>query len=169
MEGLGESGMLTTEGYEKYYSESLEKGLRYQDFVAAKLYERGIPLVSFQSRKYQKEHGENKAGIEIKFDDRMKSTGNVYIEIAEKANPVNPYYVASGIYRDDNSWLYVIGNYEVIYAVPKTTLKLLHTSARRQYKPVETPTSKGFLVPVCDAEKYAAFIVRIDPPTPNGG
>ena len=95
--------------------------------------------------------GENKCGFEIKFDDKTKETGNVYIEVSEKSNPANPEYIASGIYRNDNTWLYIIGNYEKIFIFPKSYLRMLHSKGK--FKEVQTPTSKGFLIPAKQAEE----------------
>lgn len=91
-------------------------------------------------------------GIEIKFDDKMDKTGNIYIETAEKSNPKNPRYVDSGIYRIDNSWLYLTGNYSSIFIFGKQHLKLM--SEKGNFRTVQTDTSKGFLVPISDAKKY---------------
>ena len=144
-------------GMTPYYKEKLEQGLEYQDFVSEVLYKIGLPLFSYNSKKYQIEYGENKLGIEIKFDNKFSETGNVYIEIAEKSNPDNPCFVISGIYRNDNTWLYVIGDRKKVFVFPKVILKLLHKSGR--YRAVENATSKGFLLPTGDADKYAAKII----------
>jgi hypothetical protein len=137
----------------EYYKESLEKGLKYQDFVINQmLYTFGIPIMNYSSKYYQNSLGENIQGIEIKFDDKYDKTGNLYIEIAEKSNPNNPYYVKSGIYRDDNSWLYLIGNYSIIFIFGKNILVRMHKAGR--YKEVSTPTSKGFLLNK-EAQEYA--------------
>ena len=104
--------LATKEDYTTYYNKQLEKALEFQDFVADKLYNIGISLNCYSSRKYQYEKGESRSGIEIKFDDQRKKTGNLYIEYAEKSNPNNKNYVPSGIERKDNTWLYVIGDYD---------------------------------------------------------
>lgn len=143
MDGVGESGM-------SYYAEKLAQGIEYQDFVMEKLYEQGLPLISYGSKKYQVERGENKAGIEIKNDQKFRQTGNFYIETAEKSNACNENYIASGIYRKDNTWLYLIGDYQEIYVFSKYQLKLLHK--QQKYKEVETPTSQGYLLPVESAK-----------------
>jgi len=66
------------------YQENYEKGLEYQDFIVEILAEKyGLIIPNYSSKKYQYDVGENKQGIEIKFDDRLKETGNLYIEIAE--------------------------------------------------------------------------------------
>lgn len=135
------------------YKKMLEKGLEYQDFITdIFLSEIGISISTYSSRKYQFSIGENKQGIEIKFDDRYKDTGNLYIEIAEKSNPDNYQYVPSGIYRNDNTWLYVIGNYEEVFIFSKKQLLMLNE--KNIFRQVQTPTSIGFLIPNNEAEKY---------------
>lgn len=139
--------------YKNYYNEHLEKGLEYQDFVANLLLkEVGIPLSSLSSKKHQYSVGENLQGIEIKFDDLYKKTGNLYIEVKEKADPNNKDYIDSGIYRSDNSWIYLIGDYNEIFLFGKSHLKLIHQTGR--YKEVIKPTSIGFLLNKLVAEKY---------------
>lgn len=144
------------------YEAKLKQGLEYQDFVADKLYEAGIPVTSYSSQKYQNMIGENKAGLEIKFDNRWKETGNIYIEVAEKSKAENINFIASGIFRNDNTWLYVIGDYTKIFILPKKYLKMLYNKNVKNYKLVETPTSKGMLIPVRDIENiYSIRTIEI--------
>ena len=93
-----------------YYVKKLEEGLEFQDVATTALYQRGIVVVAYSSRRWQNERGENMLGAEIKRDGKFRQTGNLYIETAEKSHPDNPAYVPSGIMRSDNSWLYVIGD-----------------------------------------------------------
>jgi hypothetical protein len=95
-------------------------------------------------------------GAEIKRDDNFRKTGNLYLEIAEKSHPSKPEYTPSGIYRPDNSWLFVIGDEKTAYIFSTKYLQLL----AERYKVVETPTSRGLLMPLADAEKYC--IRKID-------
>ena len=137
----------------EYYKEMLEKGLEYQDFVMEKLIEElGISLTQYSSKKFQYTVGENKQGIELKFDDRYKKTGNLYIETAEKSNANNTRFISSGIYRNDNTWLYLIGNYEMIFIFSKKYLVYIHK--KHLYKEIEIPTSQGFLLDSEGADKY---------------
>lgn len=138
-----------------YYMEKLEQGLYYQDKVMEKLYEVGLPLISYSSKKYQQMIGENKAGIEIKNDTKFSVTNNFYIEIAEKSDPSNPNYIPSGIYRNDNTWLYIMGDEKVFYIFSKKHLKFIHS--KNKYKEVQTLTSKGFLLPKKDADLFYAL------------
>lgn len=145
----------------EYYKEKLEQGNEYQDFVMNLLIEKlGIALSIYGTKKYQWKFGENKQGVEIKFDDNYKTTGNLYIEISEKTNKNNPNFIPSGIFRDDNSWLYLIGNYEIIYIFTKKMLKGLYRCDKYLRK-VEIPTSRGFLLQKSNAEKYSAKVIIV--------
>lgn len=136
----------------EYYKEKLEQGLHFQDYVVELLYENGLPIISYSSKQYQNMIGENKAGLEIKNDENFRKTGNLYIETAEKSNANNKNFVPSGIYRNDNTWLYLIGDRNKIFVLSKKQLRILHQSGK--YREVEISTSQGFLLPVVDAEKH---------------
>ena len=136
----------------EYYKEKLEQGLYFQDYVVELLYKNGIPIISYSSKQYQNMIGENKAGLEIKNDQHFRKTGNLYIETAEKSNAANKEFVPSGIYRNDNTWLYLIGDREKVFVFGKRQLISLHK--KNKYRTVETSTSRGFLLPIEDAEKY---------------
>jgi hypothetical protein len=157
----GQLGGTKSTNYRDYYKDQLTGALEYQDFVAEQLYSVGLPLFNYASKKYQIERGENKLGVEIKHDKKFRTTGNFWIEISEKSRPDKKDYFTSGIHRSDNTWLYVIGDYEEIFIFAKEFLKKLHASGK--YKIIEngTRTSRGFLLPRSDAEKYAAKIVSI--------
>jgi hypothetical protein len=148
-----------------YYKEKLEQGLTYQDFVVEQLYNIGLPIISYGSKKYQHLIGENKCGFEIKFDDKLKTTGNLYIEIAEKSNPANRVFVPSGIYRSDNTWLYIIGDYSIIFIFSKKRLRKIYE--RKQYikfggREVGIATSKGFVMPAkCAEEELAVKVINV--------
>jgi hypothetical protein len=150
MDGVTKYNM--TENYKK----CLQKGLEFQDYITDILIQKlGISLSTYCSSKYQNISGENKQGFEIKFDDVYIKTGNIYIEVKEKSDANNLNYVDSGIYRNDNTWLYLIGNYTEVYIFSKKHLKLMHIT--RKYKEVKTPTSIGFLIPKEDCIKYCIY------------
>jgi hypothetical protein len=150
---MGEHGMT------EYYKEKLEAGLIYQDFVADQLRKDDpcIIIGAYSSSKYQNEHGESMSGIEIKHDMLMKNTGNLYIEVAEKSNANLPDYTPSGIMRNDNTWLYLIGDYEQAFLFSKHQLKTLYADERnysiRGIRKKQTPTSIGFVYPIDSAMK----------------
>jgi hypothetical protein len=153
-------GMLgETKPYNEYYHQMLKESLEYQDFVGEILCKHGIPLTFYTSEKYQKTKGENVQGFEIKLDKIFIETKNLYIETSEKSNPSMDRYTPSGIYRKDNGWLYIIGNYSIIFIFQTTLLQGLHKSGT--YTEKVKPTSTGFLLPQISAHKYAAKIIRI--------
>ena len=134
------------------YRKKLKIGQEYQDFITRDLMNHGICFTNYNSKKYQCKFGENSAGIEIKCDLKLEKTGNLYIETKEKSKAMNPYFVQSGIYRDDNTFIYIIGNYKKYWLFSKKTLIDLHKSER--YKEVKIPTSQGYLLPIGDANDY---------------
>ncbi len=140
---------------------SYQSGLEFQDFVVDLLREQlGIVITNYQSQRFQFGVGENKQGIEIKLDRDILRTNNVSIEIAEKTRAGNPDYVPSGIYRNDNSWLYIQGNWDIVFIFSKNILRLLQKS--RRYKINILPTLKSFLFPINDAKTYAAKVLELN-------
>jgi len=147
-----------------HHVNSLEIGHEFQDFVIEKLIvELGISVSIYQSKKYQFNKGESLQGVEIKYDARStgdctykecKPSGNVGIEVAERTS-TEKNWVTSGIYRLDNSWLYIVGNYHCIWVFAKKHLQLIHKSSA--FKEVETlPTIRNMLLPIEAADKYCA-------------
>lgn len=133
-----------------YYNDKLQQGLEFQDVVTVALYQRGIVVIGYASRRFQNQEGENMLGAEIKRDGLFRQTGNLYIEMSEKSHPDKLEYTPSGIFRADNSWLYVIGDEKTIYIFSTKYLQMLCN----RYKSVEKPTSRGVLMPIVEAEKY---------------
>ena len=145
--------------YKEYRKECMQKGIEYQDFICERLHQQGIVLQNMQSKKYQYKR-ENLLGLEIKFDDIMNNTKRIYIETAEKAQPREGDYVPAGIYRDDESWLYGIGNYETFYIFDKKGLQRLDkANPAWLFRPEPTPTSKGFCIPLEKAKEIAMKII----------
>jgi len=89
----------------------------------------------------------------------MAETGNAYIEIAEKSDPKNDKYVNSGIYRDDNTWLWLIGNYTEIYIIQKNLLKMLVETGRYRQVENDRKTSIGYLIPKEILKRYAGKVI----------
>lgn len=143
----------------EYYREKMQAGLEYQDFIADQL-RKATPCIilgAYSSTKYQFEKGESASGIEIKHDMLLKETGNLYIEVAEKSEEKVPDYSPSGIMRNDNTWLYLVGDYEQAFLFSKEQLKMVYADKKgwraRGIKLVQTPTSIGFLYPISSAMK----------------
>lgn len=157
--------MYTETKYDPVYPDSKDKnsfqsGLEFQDFVCNELAKEGIILQNLASRRYQFEVGENLQGFEIKLDRLFLSTGRLSIEIAEKSRADMPNWTPSGIYRDDNTWLYIHGNYQRLYIFPKNLLRKLHNTRRYQEDEAHG-TVRKFYLPIKDAAKYAAKVIEI--------
>lgn len=147
--------------YEAYRKNKIESGLLYQDFVVDVMaHTVGLVIQQYASRTYQWTVGESRTGVEIKHDEQYRTTGNLWIETAEKARPRAGDYVPAGIYRNDNAWLYVIGDYDTIFCFSKQLLKALASSGRYPIRENKTRTSQGYLLPSDHNERYAALLVR---------
>jgi hypothetical protein len=140
------------------HADSLEVGHQFQDFVCCELAKQGIILQNLASRKYQFNIGENIQGFEIKFDGRCTDTGRLSIEIAEKSRADMPEWTQSGIYRSDNTWLYIQGNYQLLYIFAVNVLRNMHGSGKfeEHEEPKYTPTVRAFFLPFSYADKWCA-------------
>lgn len=105
-----------------------------------------------------KEHGENRLGIEFKFDHKFRQTKNLYIEIAEKARPRDGDYAPAGVNRQDNTWLWVQGDQLGVWVFMKSRLRRACKSG--DLRKVYTATSVGVLLPVAKANKIAVTTVK---------
>lgn len=149
----------------EYYQRQLEDGQRFQDHVMQVFYEHlKYPLSMFSSREKQM-HAENMQGVEIKYDKKFRSTGNLYIEVKEKSSCTNERWVASGIMKDSDDWLFCVGDYEELFVFARSLL--VNWYKGKKYPVVETPTSIGMLVPVEAARRWAAKIVKTPENTPD--
>ena len=148
--------------YEDYRQVQIEDGVRFQDFVVDLAWQAGLVIAQYASKTYQLAIGESRSGVEIKYDKKYKTTGNLCIEVAEKARPRPGDYAKSGIMREGH-WLYAIGDYDVVFFFPNNFLIALYEATngggRPKYRRYETPTSQGFLLPDEDGRKYAAMVL----------
>lgn len=136
------------------------EGVEFQDFVCAELAKYGIILQNFSSKRFQLACGENIQGFEIKLDKRCHETGRLSIEIAEKSNAANPDWVPSGIYRNDNCWLYIQGNHHQLFIFPKN--RLIHFHERQRPEEFESyGTVRKFYVYLNMAALLAAKVIDI--------
>ena len=146
------------------HENSYEMGNNFQDFVCMELAKQNVILQNINSKKFQFETGENLQGFEIKLDNVCTGCGTpikwksgsarLSIETAEKSDRKNPYFVQSGIYRGDNSWLYIHGNYDMFWIFSVNMLRLLHKSGR--YQEGHESTIQKFYIPITQADKFCA-------------
>lgn len=141
---------------------STKEGLEFQDFIADELFTLGIIIQNYSSKKYQLTVGENRQGVEIKLDNRCTETGRMSIEIAEKSKASNWEFVPSGIYRRDNTILYIQGNYNLYAIFSKKFLISLHKKDiyEEHESPRNNPTVRAFFLPLPAVEKYAIKVVK---------
>lgn len=140
-----------------------EEAMEYQDFVMEVLSERlGLVISNYSSKKYQYGRGENRQGIEIKLDNRISPQGNISIELFEKSIASNYLWVKSGILREDNTWLYVQGNYEYIFIFSKKRLQELYNKEYRDKVWDPKPTIRTFLIPFEKAKEICEKFIQIN-------
>lgn len=140
-----------------------EEAMEYQDFVSDILLKNlGIVVSNYSSRKYQFNIGESRQGIEIKLDKRISPIGNVSIEVYEKTKVNNLLWVKSGILREDNSWLYIQGNYEYIFIFSKKYLRKLYEKKYKNKVWEPIPTIRTFLIPFDEAKKICEKLIYIN-------
>ena len=153
----------------EYYNEKLQQGLEYQDFIfeqLKKMNDMPLFLGAYSSKKYQYEKGESLSGLEIKFDDKLSVTGNLFIETFEKTDAANKNYVRSGIMRCGNSWLYLIGNYKEAFIFSVSQLRCYCENYQQftELKQVgsKTKTSIGILFPVSFIKKFNLCLKHLE-------
>ena len=117
-----------------------EQITEFQTFIMKQLSKIGITIHSNQ-------------GIEIKYDPNFQKTGNLYIETAEMVKSENTKFVHSGIFKNDNSWLYIIGDYKNLYLFATKYLRSIYPK-RKSFVFVSEETTQGYLMPVAEAEQF---------------
>jgi hypothetical protein len=136
----------------EYYKQKLKEGKRFEKYIKTELKKHGLYLDFYNNKKDQYNIGETKQGYEIKYDKIYKKTGNLYIEIAEKSDANNYNYIKSGIFRDDNTHTWIIGNYNEVFFFKKQKLCEIYKLSKCKF--VQTTTSKGFLLDKDLINKY---------------
>jgi hypothetical protein len=140
------------------HKDSYEVGSEFQDFVCIEMAKDGIILQNINSKKFQYETGENLQGFEIKYDRRCTgdagtaATWKLSIEIAEKSKADNRAFVKSGLYRGDNAWIYIQGNYMNFWIFSIKHLRLIYETGKYQIHTL--PTIQKFYLPIELADKY---------------
>ncbi len=140
---------------------SFQDGLEFQDFVCTTLAQQGIVLQNLSSKKYQYTVGENLQGFEIKLDNRCTDTKRLSIEVAEKTrDDAERGWAPSGICREDNSWLYIQGNYQILFIFAKS---LLLRYMQTQDPKIEQygGTIRRFFLPFAIARRNAAKVIEL--------
>jgi len=106
------------------FAYSNEIGSRYQDIVSRELLKIGIVVQCHTSKFFQLNYGESVGGVEIKHDSKISQTGNIFFEFSA-INKKGDKFADGGIEKQDNAWLYVIGNGKECWIFAKNQLKAL--------------------------------------------
>jgi hypothetical protein len=139
------------------YKSNLADAQEFEDFVFdTMLHERKLVVGGYRSRHYQVAHGESATGVEVKFDREFRNTGNLFVETMERAN-VNEQMLPSGIYHPTNPWLRALGDDSPFWVFATQTLRNIHEQAICREAENRTHTGRGFLLPVCKADRHMAW------------
>lgn len=130
--------------------------MNYADYRASEI-QKHTELIRYWLVEDLHHRGENRFGLEFKHDQRFRETGNFYIETAEKAEPREGDYFPSGIFRDDNSWLWAQGDQNELWVFFKHTLLALNSDPNLKRR--QTPTSRGYLLPLPRAERHVLRVL----------
>lgn len=139
------------------FKTSNEIGSVYQDILSRELLNYGIVIQCHTSCFFQMNYGENPQGIEIKHDSKIVETNNIFFEFSA-INKKGDKFVNGGIEKQDNAWLYIIGNGKECWIFAKNQLQSLFRKVKQN--------------PIPYHEKGITLRTRIDKdtnkPTANG-
>lgn len=134
------------------FFEKLQKGCRFEEYVSSEFKNYGVEL-GMQYNEYQW-HGENLFGLEIKNDEVFKETGNLYIEYYER-HDVSKSWNKTGILKEDNTKVFLIGTYDNYFIVLKDVLIDVYNRLKQndpeisrycRFAETNDKTAKGFLI-----------------------
>jgi len=126
------------------------------DYCCWACYRKGLLILPFISEHYQFKVGESIQGVEFKFNSWCPKSHRLSIEIEERT-AIDRLWVKSGIYRSDNTWLYIQGTLKKAWAFSIRYLRRLNDSKKFEYK--EEQTIKTFYLPEKIADGIAVFLL----------
>lgn len=137
------------------YEQNLAEAKEFECFVSDTLmHECAIIPCVYMGKHHQTLYGESLTRLEIKYDRKFRSTGNLFIETAESCHESKAMRPA-GIRHDSNPWLFVIGDYSTFWVF--ATRCLQRETESGHLRMVATATSVGFLLPIESADQIAAY------------
>lgn len=144
------------------YERKLALGQAYEQFIVDK-WLRFFPFpLNMHNGRYEQLKGENKEGVEIKLDLIYKRTERLYIELEEKSDADNERMIRSGIWRNDNTEQFLIGDYEDAYIFDVLVLRKCYTDKPSWLKLLGNPTSNGWGMPLIMIPDYAIYHLDFD-------
>lgn len=112
------------------FKTSNEIGSIYQDILSRELLNYGIVIQCHTSKFMQFNYGENPQGIEIKHDSKIVETNNIFFEFSA-INKKGDKFINGGIEKQDNAWLYIIGNGKECWIFAKNQLQSLFRKVKQ--------------------------------------
>ncbi len=137
------------------YKRKLAVGQAYEEFIVNNWLAFFPYPLNMHNGKYEQLKGENTEGVEIKLDQICKRTKRLYIEIEEKSNADNERMIQSGIQRNDNTVLFLIGDYEDAYIFDVLVLRKCFMDKPAWLKMFGNSTSNGWGMPLIMVPNYA--------------
>lgn len=125
---------------------------------------KNFSISHYHTKEEQFEKGENRQGVEIKNDQRLKETGNIFISVKREYSWQD---YESGIMKkykgQPQSWLYVIGCKELFFVFStKHLIEYYQENKPKLFKGFTTSkqgTDYGFLLSKKQAEKMCIIKV----------
>ncbi len=154
------------------FEERLRDGKGFEIFVQKRLRPFGLDVGVYTSVEGQHQFGESRMGLEIKYDRKMRETGNVFIEVSEKRHADEGTFRPAGICANDNHWLYGIGDEQEFVVFGRRTLQRIWFGVQRGLLATtgitqkQIATSVGFVIPLALARSWAE---RVFVESPAGG
>ena len=140
--------------------DTFKVGEDFQRFVEEKLFEKlALKIDCFKDGKNQRLKGENPQGFEIKYDSRCTgdstysqctATNRLAIELYRQVS--DSHWIKSGILRDDNTWIYIVGNYQGFWMFGKRDLVRLFK--KNNYEVTDYKTLRRFFISIEEANEY---------------
>lgn len=158
-----------------YYKEKYKLGLEFQDFLSSHLpclnvlNNVGIQKLTFYNRQSEQHFGETKEGVEVKLNSKCGKKGwkknpnlilGVWIEIAEKSDSKNTYWIPSGIDKDDNTKYYIMGNQDLYFFFERSVLQECRKQKLNKIRTIDNGTSQGFALSISESYNYCFAYVK---------
>lgn len=138
------------------FPERLKIGKAFEEAASYYLHSQGFPLRPLLTAKGQWEHGENLAHVEIKFDQKVEETGNLFIETRERRDSSGKsHWREAGIYDQHNPWFYLIGDSKKLWLLNVRELRRLFESLNPKCTSKQTATAEGFIIPKIFVDQIA--------------
>ena len=109
------------------YNDKYNLGNGYMEYMAERCRQNpqwGYTITPYETKWEQYHIGESVEGIEVKRETYMASTDCIFIEYAEVGHRSGEW-IDSGVFRWDNTTVYLIGDYERAFFVPVEVLRYI--------------------------------------------